>query len=265
MIEDLLAAYDSQLRAHVPERLPAGATVERDGPLTRSIGFGHRGFVEYHALGDLDEAELDALIARQVERFRELGLPFEWKQHGHDGPAFLVERLLAAGFAPEEQETVLVAAIAELDLAVEPPAGVTLREVRERPDLERIAELEGEVWGASQTFRAADLERELAADPAALRVFAAEAGGAVVCAGWLRFPSATEFATLWGGSTLERWRRRGIYRALVSARARVALEGGRRYLEVDAAPASRPILERLGFRVLTSTTPYVWRPPRPSP
>jgi GNAT superfamily N-acetyltransferase len=78
----------------------------------------------------------------------------------------------------------------------------------------------------------------------------------------MRFPSGTEFATLWGGSTLPGWRRRGIYRALVHRRAQVAVARGRRYLEVDASSESRPILERLGFRAVTQTRPYVWSPPR---
>jgi GNAT superfamily N-acetyltransferase len=77
----------------------------------------------------------------------------------------------------------------------------------------------------------------------------------------VRFPSGTEFATLWGGATLPAWRGRGIYRALVRQRAQLAAERGRRYLEVDASADSRPILERLGFRAVTQTRPYVWSPP----
>jgi hypothetical protein len=34
-----------------------------------------------------------------------------------------------------------------------------------------------------------------------------------------------------------------------------------RYLDVGASPDSRPILERLGFVVVTMTTPYVWSRP----
>jgi GNAT superfamily N-acetyltransferase len=104
----------------------------------------------------------------------------------------------------------------------------------------------------------------LAADPAGLAIFVAEADGVVVSAGWVRFPSGTDFATLWGGATLAEWRGRGIYRALVFRRAQLAAERGRRYLEVDASADSRPILERLGFRAVTQTRPYVWSPPAPT-
>jgi GNAT superfamily N-acetyltransferase len=89
----------------------------------------------------------------------------------------------------------------------------------------------------------------------------AEAGDTVVSAGWVRYTPKTQFASLWGGATLEAWRHRGVYRALVAARARLALERGFHYLQVDASDNSRPILEGLGFVPLTITVPYVFTPP----
>ena len=74
-------------------------------------------------------------------------------------------------------------------------------------------------------------------------------------AAWLVYNQGTEFAGLWGGSTLPGWRGRGIYRALVGRRAQLAAQLGVKYLLVDASAASRPILERLGFVPITTTTP----------
>jgi GNAT superfamily N-acetyltransferase len=141
--------------------------VERDGPLVRFFGLAGRGFVVYRDLGGLEGAELDDLIARQVEVFAARGERFEWK----------------------------------------------------------------------------------------LTIIVAEASQAVVCAAWIRFERSTDFATLWGGATLPEWRRRGIYRATVAYRATLAGGRGFRYLETDASDDSRPILERLGFTAVTTTTP----------
>lgn len=256
----LLAAYDAQCRGRVPDPLPAGVQVERDGPLLRFTGFDGGGFVGYRDLGGIEGDELDELIARQVRVFAERGEPFEWKHHGHDRPADLPERLRAAGFVPEEQETVVIAPVAEVAAEPRLPDGVSIREVSERRDLERIVALEQAVWGHEETWLADMLEKERAADPDATVVFVAEAGDLVVCAGWVRFDPGSEFATLWGGSTLAEWRRRGIYRALVAVRANLAAARGYRFLEVDASDDSRPILERLGFVAVTTTTPYVWSP-----
>ncbi|MGZ4389993.1 MAG: GNAT family N-acetyltransferase, partial [Gaiellaceae bacterium] len=255
---ELLAAYNAQCRARVPDPLPAGVNVERDGPLLRFTGFDGGGFVGYRELDGIDGDELDELIARQVRLFAERGEPFEWKHHGHDRPADLPQRLRAAGFVPEERETVVIAPVAEVAAEPRLPDGVSIREVGERRDLDRIVSLEQSVWGHDDTWLADSLEKERTADPDALAIFVAEAGDVVVCAGWMRFDRGSDFATLWGGSTLPEWRRRGIYRALVAHRATLAAARGCRFLEVDASDESRPILERLGFVAVTTTTPYVW-------
>lgn len=256
----LLDAYDEQLRAHVPDRLPERARIERDGPLLRVVGFGGRGMVEYRDLDGLEGAGLDELIARQVQVFGERGESFEWKLHGHDRPADLPDRLRAAGFVPEDLETVLIAPVAPIASDASVPDGVVVREVSEPVDLARIALLQQAIWGEGGGW-IDSLAEERAADPDGVRIFVAEAGDVVVCAGWVRLPSGTEFATLWGGGTLPAWRGRGIYRALVARRARLAAERERRYLQVDASDESRPILERLGFVAVTTTTPYIWSPP----
>ena len=259
-VAKLLAAYDAQLRGRAPDPLTERVGVERDGPLIR-LDFPEGGFVGYRDLGGLEGAELDDLIARQVEVFAERGKRFEWKLHGHDLPADLPERLRAAGFVPEEEETVLIGPVAHAGGEPRLPDGVALREVSARADLDRIAAMEDAIWGGDDRGWLADmLETEHAADPNALTIVVAEADDVVVSAGWVRFQRGTEFATLWGGGTLPAWRGRGIYRALVAYRAGRAAARGFHYLQVDASDDSRPILERLGFVAVTTTTPYMWSP-----
>ncbi|MBB5828308.1 GNAT family N-acetyltransferase [Micromonospora carbonacea] len=257
----LREAYDNQLKAWAPDPLPAGVTVERDGPLVRILGLDHGGFLTYRDLDGLTGAALDALITRQVELFRARGESVEWKLHGHDEPADLPDRLRAAGFVPQERETVVIGPVVPLAATLPvTPEGVRLREVTARADLERIVAMEEEVWGESRGHLADGLEKEIAADPQSITVVVAEAGETVVSAGWVRYVAGTGFATLWGGSTLAQWRRRGIYRALVGYRARLAAQRGRTLLQVDASEDSRPILQRLGLVPVTTTTPYIYTP-----
>ncbi|MDT0532880.1 GNAT family N-acetyltransferase [Micromonospora sp. DSM 115977] len=260
-VTTLRKTYDDQLRALVPDPLPAGAAVERDGPLIRILGLDHGGFLTYRDLGGLGGAALDELIARQVEFFRARGESVEWKLHGHDEPADLPDRLRAAGFVPEERETVVIGPVAPLAAALPVvPEGVRLREVTARADLDRIVAMEEAVWNSDRSHLATGLEKEIAADPQSITVVVAEAGDEVVSAGWVRYVPGTGFATLWGGSTLAPWRCQGIYRALVGHRARLAAQRGRTLLQVDASDDSRPILERLGLVPVTTTTPYVYTP-----
>lgn len=255
----LLAAYDGQMRA-APQKPPAGVRYEYDGPLLRIVGQ-HRGLVTGPPDLGVRGAELDRLIARQRDYFAGRGEAVEWKTRGHDRPADLPGRLLAAGFVPEEQETVLIGPASAM--ATEPvvPDGVVLRQVTADADMHRIAAMESAVWGQDWTWLGDDLIGRVAAAPDEVVVLAAEAGGEVVSAAWLVLRPGTEFAGLWGGSTLRQWRGRGIYRALTAARAQRAVARGVRYLQVDASSDSAPILRRLGFRAVTTTTPYVWTPP----
>jgi GNAT superfamily N-acetyltransferase len=157
-------------------------------------------------------------------------------------------------------ETVVVAPVARVATESRAPEGVSLREVDDRADLDRIVALHQEIWHEDAGWLADSLEAERAVDPDALTIVVAEAGDAVVCAAWVRFAHGTEFATLWGGGTLPAWRSRGIYRAIVAYRANLAAQRGLRYLQVDASDDSRPILERLGFVAVTTTTPFIWSP-----
>jgi GNAT superfamily N-acetyltransferase len=233
--------------------------VEQDGPLLR-FTMKRGGFIDYRDLGGLEGAELDELIERQVRVFAERGERFEWKLHGHDSPPDLPQRLLAAGFVAEEAETVVIAPVDAVLGESRLPDGVQLREVSERADFDRIAAMEEAIWGDDRDWLADSLEGEHFADPNALTIVVAEAANDVVCAGWVRFAEGTDFATLWGGGTLQEWRGRGIYRAVVAYRANLAAARGFRYLQVDASDDSRPILERLGFVAVTTTTPFIWSP-----
>jgi GNAT superfamily N-acetyltransferase len=256
----LLAAFD-ECRGRPPQVLPDGVHVDLDGPLVRTVGRPHGGFVGYRDLGGLEGGDLDALIARQVAFFAQRGEPFEWKLHGHDLPRDLPERLRAAGFAPDPQETVMVAPVGAIAREVAPPAGVALRRATPGADLERIGELESRVWAREHVWLAAELSADLALAPEALVIVLAEAAGEVVSAAWMRLELGTPFARLYGGATLAEWRGRGIYRALVAQRAGLAARRGYRYLQVDASDDSRPILARLGFAAITTTTPFMWSPP----
>ncbi len=254
---ELLAAYDTQLRGSAEAQ--SGARSDTDGPLVR-IYYPAQGFVSYRSLDGYAGDELDALIARQVEHFARLNSSFEWKTRSHDLPADLPDRLLAAGFVAEPRETVLVGVAAAL--ASEPvlPPGITLRAVTAEQDLHRIAALNSEVWGDEHGWLADDLRNRIATAPDLIDVLVAERGDDIVSAAWLVFKPDTEFAGMWGGATLAEWRGRGIYRALVARRAQLAAARGVHYLQVDASDDSRPILERLGFVRITTTTPYVWTP-----
>ena len=247
-----LGLFDRQMRRDVE---PA----ERDALTTLALGDGWSGVVWSH----LDESTADAAIARLVTRLRGFEGHAEWKLYAHDAPADLAQRLVAAGLEPQDEEAVVVAEIDELDLDAPLPVGVEVQVARDAKAVAVWVEVNESAFGERHgdvgqvLLRALEHER-----PRHLGVIAF-AGDEPVSAGRIEFNERSEFASLWGGGTLAEWRGRGIYRATVFERARLAQQRGYRFLQVDALPTSRPILERLGFIQLTTTRPYV--PSRTSP
>lgn len=251
----VLALYDRDMRAGARPDGP-GVRVERVGAVVRQVADanGWNGVL----WSDLDAASADRVIAEQVAHFTRLGLGFEWKLYGHDRPADLGDRLRAAGFRAEPEETLLAGDTARLALDAEPPAGIRLVEATDAAGVDLVVDVHERAFGTDGTRLRHRLLARLAADPGTMVAVVALAGEEPVSAARMELVPGTRFAGLWGGGTVAAWRGRGIYRALVAHRARVAAAHGYRYLQVDATPMSRPILERLGFHALSTTTPYLY-------
>ena len=85
--------------------------------------------------------------------------------------------------------------------------------------------------------------------------YAAIVDGQVVGTAYGAFGNAG--LNLFGGSVLEEFRGRGIYRALTFARWDKAVERGTPALTVQAGKMSMPILERLGFELVAAARVFV--------
>jgi GNAT superfamily N-acetyltransferase len=249
----LLALFDRDVRERARPDGP-GARVERRGGVVRQVA-GAQGWngVVWSAL---DEAGADAAIAGQIDHYSGLGLDFEWKLYGHDGPADLGRRLSAAGFTPGPEETLMIGEVDGLALEAEPPEGVRVVPVTDLAGVHLVADVHEKAFGTDSSWLRHQLLARLTADPDTVVAVVAMAGDEPVSAARMELVPGTRFAGLWGGGTVEGWRGRGIYRTLVAHRAHAAAARGYRYLQVDASDQSRPILERLGFAALTTTRPY---------
>ncbi|WP_282702333.1 GNAT family N-acetyltransferase [Streptomyces sp. CC219B] len=256
-LEKVLARYDRDMREGARPDGPE-ARVERVGRVVRQVA-GPQGWNGVVWSG-LDERVANAAIAEQITFFSGRGQDFEWKLYGHDRPADLGGRLLAAGFTPEPEETLMVAEAAEQAVDVELPDGVRIVAVTDPAGVDLVADVHERAFGADASRLRHQMLARLSADPDTVVAVVALAGDTPVSSARMELVPGTRFAGLWGGGTVEGWRGRGIYRALVAHRARAAAGHGFPYLQVDASDQSRPILERLGFAPLTTTTPYVYVP-----
>jgi GNAT superfamily N-acetyltransferase len=263
-VNEVRAAFNAQVRRNAAVLEPGVAAIEASSGVLREIAVPGQGF-SCICWSDLDEQSADAAIAAQLEFFGRRGEAFEWKLFGYDQPADLGQRLLRAGFVPDDEEVMLVAETARIasDLVV-PPDGVRLVRVTDPAGVEAATAVHDELKPGSAR-RARHVSRMLAAladprEPMALVV--AMVGEEPVSSARIDFGPGADFAGLFSGGTVPAWRGRGIYRAIVAYRAGLAAARGYKYLRVETSLMSRPILRRLGFEPVATTTPYLWRPGR---
>jgi len=251
-IDDLRDRLDVERRqfARVGERLEILPDVTRL----------QRGQAREVVFSALSSATADDVIAREIAHHRALGAAFEWKVYGHDRPADLRDRLERQGVLVGAREAVLVY---QLDDLIDTHGGAGCRVVRVRDvdglrDYRRVAEA---ALGKNYDATIAALSEALAIGSTEHLGYVAYLDAEPVAVGRLYTHRHSLFGGLYGGATRPEFRGRGCYRALVAARAADARAFGARYLQVDALPTSRPILERMGFRWVTDTWPCEWRPP----
>ncbi|MCU6482454.1 GNAT family N-acetyltransferase [Arthrobacter sp. A2-55] len=253
-----LQAYDSQLRTDA--ETPSALNVTELGPLRLVTFAGGQGFITYRNFAGAGRTEIAALVVDALAHF--VADPFitevEWKTRGHDKAPGLHEALLANGFTPGEPESIMVGPLAGLCADAPVPAGVTLRKVSAEVDVRAMSAMADEAFGEPASTRRADSLLARLARNDGMELWVAELGGRMVSAGRLEPVPGTDFAGVWGGSTLAEFRGRGIYRALTAARARSALAMGKTLVHSDSTEFSRPILERSGLVKVSTTTPYEW-------
>ncbi len=249
----MLASFDEQLRCN-PRPSDPRTIVEREAHLTRLIEPGGWAGILWC---DLEGLVAEEVIAREIERFAEVPGEWEWKHYSYDAPAELPEHLIAAGFKPEQPETVLVADLAGQALGGELPEGVSIELLTDPSEVRSLLEMLDGVFGEGVRGLEQAMLEGIRREPPSTLAMAAMLEGVPIAGGRVEL-DGSEFAGLWGGATVPEWRHRGIFRALVARGAALAAQRGRRYGQVDALDTSRPILEGLGFIELAKTRPYTY-------
>jgi ribosomal protein S18 acetylase RimI-like enzyme len=238
----LRARYDREMRQDPP--VTTGVTIDRTPPFVRE-----RNSHEMILFSSLSSDAAPAAVHAEAERARAAGRELEWKVYEHDLPSELPALLRREGFVPDEPETLVVLDLSADSRSDPSPAGPTVREVSDASTFADALGVSAAAFGPEGPEHLLEY-RDRLSDPTA-RLFVAYLEDRPVAAGRLELPPGRSFAGLWGGGTVPEARHRGVYRALVRARAEYARERGYRYVTVDARETSRPILERIGFARLS--------------
>ncbi len=211
-----------------------------------------RGFVSWSRLS-META--DAAIDGELDFFAKLDMPFEWKHYGQDKPDDLKKRLESHGFAIGEDESIMALDLGDMPPSLRLESKLDIRRIADRDRLADVAAVHAAVWQENPKHLLDELAHDLSECPECIAMYAAYEEDKPVSSAWIRFPSNSPFASLWGGSTLKEFRGRGIYSAMLALRAREARRRGYAWLTIDAGPMSRPIVEKQGFHLLATSNP----------
>ena len=258
---ELLARFDAECRTLDPADGIIVETSPTSGVRRRYPRVPHTSYCMIespHGLGP----DPEAAIAEQVEFFRGRGEEVEWKTYSHDEPADLGARLAAAGFVAEPPEALLLGETSSICRELGPaaallPEGLTVRWLDALADFDRVVEASTAAFEDDAQWIAEQLLPKFAADPSSVWICLVEESreGPVLCSARADLDD-TDVVGLFGGGTRPEWQGRGLYRATVAFRAEFAAAQGKSLLRVDAQPTSEPILRRLGFTRIGTTTPY---------
>jgi hypothetical protein len=244
---EIRARFDREVRADPPAQL-GRVTAWTDGVLR------HTGAYNFVDWWDFGEDRAFEIAAREAAFYGALGGGLKWKVYDHDRPANLGAALAAAGFVAAQRETFMAFDLEAPTAWGAAPEGVEVRRIADRAGVADFMEVHDAAFGEPGSWTVDFLASRLA-DPT-LAIYVAYVDGAPATGGRLELVPGTSFAGLYGGGTVPAFRGRGVYRALVAARAAEARRRGFRTLIVDARETSRPILQRLGFQPIVPLTPW---------
>ena len=204
----------------------------------------------------LDPLSAGAAIQEQVETFRRRGATLEWLVYSHDRPADLGQRLQEHGFVAGEPETLLLLPLDEMRLPAAAP-DLNVRRVSAPADLLAVATIRQQTWGGEVEALARRLQQQARERPEEVSIYLAAVEGVPAATAQLTHYPEHGFASLVSAATLPAYRCRGLYTALLRARLLEAQQRSIRFLDTEASPMSRPLLQRAGFRPISVVTTYV--------
>lgn len=247
----VLALYDQDRQA---VRL-FGMRREETPHIVRHISPSGEGVIIY---SNLSSTNVEAVIQEQVAHFEQQGRDFSWVVCRHDTPANLKERLLAHGFHVEDTDAIMVLDIEDVPPTLLEPVQHDVQRITDPRKIDDVITIRQEVWQSDSSSAAQSLAKRLADSPQSLGLYVAYVEGKPVSTAQISFYQQGQFAGLVHAATLPGYRRRGLYTALIAIRIQEARRRGIRFLDADASPMSRPILDKLGFQWLTEACSYGW-------
>jgi hypothetical protein len=247
---ELLKLYDHDLREQV-EYPEARKEIAKDVVrFTREAPA-----MNFVSITYADESNLDRVIKNEVSHFAPMNQPFTWKVYDHDPLPSMGEKLKAHRFVRDDDAgDIMILDVENAPANLLEPATADIRRITDLDGLKDVIFVLDKVWGGSNIWVNGRLGGHLKVSNY-LSVYVAYVENTPASIGWTYFPKG-HFATLFAGSTLEEYRKHGLYTSILAKRVQEIRERGYRYAVVETGEMSKPIVQKHGFEYLTTVWDY---------
>jgi GNAT superfamily N-acetyltransferase len=249
---NILVQYDKDLRLHI---LYPEARKEITGDVVRFVR--QAPAMNFVAFTFANEHGLDQVIDKELEYFAPMAQPFTWKVYEHDRLPSLKDKLAARSFVEDDEPAdVMVLDIHSAPADLFQPANADIRRITTREGLKDVVHVLDTVYGGSNAWVYDRLGLHLQYKDY-LSVYVAYVEDQPASLAWTYFPRGS-FATLFAGSTIAEYRKRGLYTNLLAVRLQEIRARGYPFAVVETGNMSRPIVAKHGFQHLTTVWDYQW-------
>ena len=249
---NLLVQYDKDLRLRImyPE-----ARREINGDVVRFIR--QAPGMNFVSFTFANEGQLHQVIHQEMDYFIPFNQPFTWKVYDHDLLPSLKDRLLDHSFVEEEPADVMVLDLEQAPAHLWQPVKADIRRITAPEGLKDVIYVLNTVYGNDNSWVNKRLGMHMKI-PGYLSVYVGYVNDQPASVAWTYFPQG-HFATLFAGSTIEPYRKQGLYTGLLATRLQEIRQRGYSFAAVEAGPMSRPIVAKHGFQQLTTVWDYEWK------
>ncbi len=199
----------------------------------------------------ISPSELEKRIEREINYERSLNRTLEWKVYEHEPPGNLLDVLKRTGFSISSRCAVMVVDLEDRPEQLLKVSKHDIRRITDPQHLHKFRSVSEAVWNQPFDKLTKFMEFFLSSHPDYMSVYIAHKNNQPVSCARCTFHPESQFSYLLGGSTHPDYRNQGFYSALVGVRAQEAIDREVRFLCVEAMPTSQPILEKIGFRVIS--------------
>ena len=205
-----------------------------------------------------NESKLHDVIHREVDYLTPLQQPFTWKVYDHDLLPSLKDQLASHGFEPDHDPAkVMIFDVHKKASRLFEPVHADIRRIRNADGLKDVVHVLDQVWGGHNNWVFDRLGGHLKVRDY-LSVYVAYVEDQPAAVAWTYFPQG-RFATLFAGSTISEFRKQGLYTSLLATRLQEIRKRGYHFAVVETGAMSGPIVEKHGFRHLTTVHDFEWK------